>query len=283
MQKILCALFIASTIVYAGGAASLVGKKSSSKGYSYDPLVEMRFINDCAEDANRLVCKCVLEKIKGQYSEKEYKKIDKDLRNNIPQPEFVDFVSKASRNCDEENLPTNSHFEAKNTQPQDDNYNTEFAGSNISEEMSEAEAKEYVKNFVKNIQKKDFVPPCAEDSKKMLGTKNAEKVCGCAFDHMVNDKPRFITYVMENGIPEEDSWGAEYIIECMPEKFTPEIKKNFIEFLNKEGMPKSLAQCIVNNIEKEYSLKNLVAAKVSSEESFKGFLSLVIAKCLIPE
>lgn len=272
-----------ASVAYAGGAAALVGKNSTSKGYSYDVLTELKFVNDCKEDANENVCRCVLEKIKGQYSEKEYNQIDYDLGKNIPHSDFVKFVTKASHECDAENTSTRVDSKIEDVPENDIGFNAETATNGGSEGLSEEAAREYVDNVIKNIPKKTFVSECIDEPKKLLGEKNAKNVCGCAYDHMVNDKPRFIAYVMENGIPEDDSWGAEYMIECLPEKFTPEIKKNLINTLNTEGIPKSVAQCIVSTIEKEYSLKNFVAASLAKKESTMALFGLMATKCMVEQ
>ena len=95
-------LFITSITIYAGGTASLVAKKSSTKGYSYSISTRLTFIQECIEEANQDICFCVLDKIQQQYSEKQYLKLDADLRKKINHSDFVTFISEAANTCDEE-------------------------------------------------------------------------------------------------------------------------------------------------------------------------------------
>lgn len=95
-------LFITSITIYAGGTASLVAKKSNTKGYSYSRSTRSAFIQECSESANQDICYCVLDKIQQQYSEKQYLKLDADLRKNINHPDFIAFISEAAEMCDAE-------------------------------------------------------------------------------------------------------------------------------------------------------------------------------------
>ncbi|WP_405324147.1 TonB family protein [Fibrobacter sp.] len=95
-------LLITSITIYAGGTASLVAKKSNTKGFSYSISTRLTFIQECSENANQDICYCVLNKIQQQYSEKQYLKLDADLRKKIDHPDFVTFISKAANTCDEE-------------------------------------------------------------------------------------------------------------------------------------------------------------------------------------
>ena len=92
LKSIFILLFITSITIYAGGTASLVAKKSNTKGYSYSRSTRVAFIRECSENANQDICYCVLDKIQQQYSEKQYLKLDADLRKNINRPDFVAFI-----------------------------------------------------------------------------------------------------------------------------------------------------------------------------------------------
>lgn len=271
MQKILCALFIASTIVYAGGAASLVGKKSSSKGYSYDPLVEMRFINDCAEDANRLVCKCVLEKIKGQYSEKDYLKIDSDLTKNISRPDFVKFVAKAAKSCDAEIAPS--------TFDKDQEY---IADTQDEEQpLTEEEIRESIQNHLKDLSKKDFIDDFSQKVKTMIGEKASKKIASCFYDLVANDQDRIVKRIVENPSADKRKLVADVVSDCLPQNFTPDIKKNLSNFFNQDGLPLSISKCIVDKFEKEFTFKNFFLSVVNNSESIESTFNTFGAECSI--
>ncbi len=106
----------------------------------------------------------------------------------------------------------------------------------------------------KNFPKKDFVKECAKTTNDFLGKATLQKVCGCAYDKMLSDKPRFIDMVMRQGFPEQNlSWGAEFKLDCFPEKFTPDIEKSMINFINEQGLPLSAARCMVAMLKKEYT------------------------------
>lgn len=267
-----------SAFVFADGAASLVGKSSKVKNYTYSPMLKFEFINDCSENANREVCECVLEKLQLRYSEETYQKLDSDLRRGIEHPDFVKYISDASTECDlavkslETELPVESDFLKDSPAP--------------AVGVSEAEATEFVNNFKKNFPKKDVVKECAKTTKKFFGTAASQKVCGCAYDKMLSDKPRFIDMVMRQGYPEQDSsWGAEFKLDCFPEKFTPDIEKNMINFINEQGLPLSVARCMVATLKKEYTLRSFMKAVVNSQEeerqkSLMAMLMMGSLKCL---
>ncbi|SMP53656.1 AgmX/PglI C-terminal domain-containing protein [Fibrobacter sp. UWB10] len=102
LKFILFGLVATSISAQAAGAASLVGKKSKTKDYNYSWDTREYFVEDCSQNANKWICKCVLEKLQHEYSEAEFLYINKDLYNNIDHPEFVDFVSTAVDLCDSE-------------------------------------------------------------------------------------------------------------------------------------------------------------------------------------
>ncbi len=259
--------------MFADGAASLVGKSSKVKNYTYSPMLKFQFVNDCSENANREVCECVLDKLQLRYSEETYQKFDSDLRRGIEHPDFVKYISNASTECDlavkspETELPVESDFSQDSTAP--------------AASVSEAEATEFVNNFKKNFPKKNFVKECAETKSDFLGTISLQKTCGCAYDKMLSDKPRFIDMVMRQGFPDQNSfWGAEFKLECLPEKFTPEIEKNMVNFFNEQGLPLSVARCMVATIKKEYTLRSFLKAVVNSQESMAAMLMMGSLKCL---
>lgn len=262
-----------SAFVFADGAASLVGKSSKVKNYTYSPMLKFEFINDCSENANRDVCECVLEKLQLRYSEETYQKLDSDLRRGMEHPDFVKYISDASTECDlavkspETELPVESDFSQDLPAP--------------AVGVSEAEATEFVNNFKKSFPKKNFVKECVETTSKFFGTAALQKTCGCAYDKMLSDKPRFIDMVMRQGyLGRDSSWGAEFKLDCLPEKFTPEIEKNMVNLLNEVGIPLSAAKCIIATTKKEYSLKSFAKAVFNSQESMAAMLMMGSLKCL---
>lgn len=262
-----------SAFVFADGAASLVGKSSKVKNYTYSPMLKFEFMNDCSENANRDVCECVLEKLQLRYSEETYQKLDLDLRRGMEHPDFVKYISDASTECDlavkspETELPVESDFLKDSPAP--------------AVGVSEAEATEFVNNFKKSFPKKNFVKECVETTSKFFGTAALQKTCGCAYDKMLSDKPRFIDMVMRQGyLGRDSSWGAEFKLDCLPEKFTPEIEKNMVNFLNEVGIPLSAAKCIIATTKKEYSLKSFAKAVFNSQESMAAMLMMGSLKCL---
>lgn len=276
MQKILCALFIASTIVYAGGAASLVGKKSSSKGYSYTPATEFKFIADCKEDANEQVCRCVLEKIKGQYSEKEYKKIDKDLRNNIPQPEFVDFVSKASQSCDKNDTPSTFDEHIPHTE-------RVYIPDTVSEEspLTEDEVRENIQYFLKTTSKKEFIESCPQKTKMVLGDKTARKVYGCIYDFFANNQEHLVKKFAGKPAEANATLNSEIFSNCLPQKFTSDFKNDFISYFNQNGVPISISRCIIDKFEKNFTFKNFFLGMANNSEAFTTIFDIYHAECQI--
>jgi len=91
-------------VIYAqaGGAASVVAQKSKVKRFTYSHTTEMTFMNECTQKANQDVCFCVFGKIKQQYSEADYWKLENDLKNNVKLPEYLSFLTTAVDECDSE-------------------------------------------------------------------------------------------------------------------------------------------------------------------------------------
>lgn len=262
-----------SAFVFADGAASLVGKSSKVKNYTYSPILKFEFINDCSENANRDVCECVLDKLQLRYSEETYQKLDSDLRRGMEHPDFVKYISDASTECD---LAVKS---PETEPPAESDFSQDLPAPAVG--VSEAEATEFVNNFKKNFPKKNFVKECVETTSKFFCTAALQKSCGCAYDKMLSDKPRFIDMVMRQGYPgQNSSWGAEFKLDCLPEKFTPEIEKNMVNFLNEVGIPLSAAKCIIATTKKEYSLKSFAKAVFNSQESMAAMLMMGSLKCL---
>ena len=105
MQGLKIVLFGMISLVislYAGGAAALVGQKSTTKDFEYSEKVKFYFVNSCSKDANEWVCRCVLEQMQHQYSEMEFYAINEKLENGESDLEFDAFVSRAVEHCDEE-------------------------------------------------------------------------------------------------------------------------------------------------------------------------------------
>ncbi|SIO28315.1 AgmX/PglI C-terminal domain-containing protein [Fibrobacter sp. UWB11] len=277
LRSIFIFLFITSITIYAGGTASLVAKKSSTKGYTYSKSTRSTFIQECSENANQDICYCVLDIIQQQYSEKQYLKFDADLRKNIKHNDFISFISFAAEICDAEYTVNNIDEQALK----------DYLNENQSSKLTEEEANEYVNIFLKDVSKKNFVSNCAPAAKDFYGEKTASQVCGCAYDHIVSDVPRFTQFIMNNGYPDgtdTSTWGKEYMYECAPEKFTPEMKKNLINLMNQKGVPQSVGTCFVKVIEKEYSVQAFItAAKDYFEKDpvFMKYLNERISTCLI--
>ena len=102
-------LLTASIAFSAGGAASLVAEKSTAKGFNYSWQTEQQFVRDCSFGANEQVCKCVIKELESEYSEETYLKFDVDLKNNIQHPDFISFLSNATKKCDAKVAKENYH------------------------------------------------------------------------------------------------------------------------------------------------------------------------------
>lgn len=254
---LLFALLLAAIDAVAGGAASYVAKKSNTGEFAFSESTRQAFLKECSENANEWVCECVLGRLQRSYSEKEYLKLDASLQKGFEDYDFISFLSTAVAACDDE-------YES------------------LASLITEKDAREYVDNWVKTVKKKDFVSRCPVEMQSFYGKKEAEKVCGCFYDHIVKDKNRFVNVVMEDGYPDDnDRWGMDYVVECVPDKFTPEMEKNFIKIMNQHGLPKSVGQCILKAFKKEYSLKSLVASAQKGEDYFALIFAMLASKCVV--
>lgn len=102
LKIILLGMLVAVACAQAGGSASVVAKKSKAKGFSYSYETQIRFVEECSQGANRNVCECVFRKIKLQYSENDYWRLENDLRKNIDHPNYIAYLTKSVEVCDEE-------------------------------------------------------------------------------------------------------------------------------------------------------------------------------------
>lgn len=284
-----------SILSYADGAASLVGKKSKTKNFTYSISTKDFFLRDCEKNANRKVCKCVLGKLQLKYSEDQYKKYDSDLRKGINRSAFVNDISNFAEECDIEYSNSKNELSVGEIEglylpnfAQTESYaeTTQITATetqqqeNTGVEISEEDAIKFVENFKENYPKKEFVKNCAEYKKGTLGKKLSQKVCVCSYDAMVSDKSRFIQMIQQSGYPEQDSaWGIEYTIDCLPEHFTPEIEKNLVKKLNEQGIPLSISKCVVKTITKEFTLKSFFKASQTNMDEIALLLMPYAYKC----
>ena len=229
----------------------------------YSEPTRKAFMQDCTREGSEKECSCVLDKIQNKYSEKEYLKYNADMAGGKEDVELVSFIVGAATACvlanEGEDLPQ---------------------GSAIGE-LSDEDMKLLFNTMKQELPKKDFVQGCAPEAKDVIGDKMAREVCGCAYDRMMGDYGRFVKTLKEEGMPGvSDTWGVDYVIECVPEKFTPEVEQNLIKYLNNEGIPKSTSQCLLNLVKKEYTLRAFIAASVKNSESFQMILIGLATKCL---
>lgn len=257
VKLLLIGLLFAAAYAVAGGAAAFVAKKSNTGEFAFSEATRLAFLKDCSENANERVCECVLGRLQGSYSENEYLRLDAEMREGNQDYKFTSFLTDAVTACDQE-------YEA--------------ATSKITEEK----AKAFADTLLKNLKKKDYLAECKEQEKAILGDKEAGKVCNCVYNKITKDKSRLVQVVLEEGYPENNNeWGVDYVLECIPDKFTPEIEKSFAEYLNQFGIPKSLSKCMTSTLKKEYTLKALVKAYSKEKEQLITVLMLLASKCIV--
>lgn len=102
LKIIMLGMLVAVACTQAGGAASVVAKKSKIKGYRYSWKTERYFSSECVQGANEDVCRCVLDKIRQQYSEADYWRLEKDLQNNKEHPDYIAYLTVSVEECDME-------------------------------------------------------------------------------------------------------------------------------------------------------------------------------------
>ena len=257
VKLLLIGLLFAAAYAVAGGAASFVAKKSNTGEFAYTEATQQAFLKDCSENANEWVCGCVLGRLQGSYSEKEYLRLDAEMQRGGQDYNFTQFLSDAVTACDEE-------------------YEEE------SSVITEEEARAYVDKWVKTTKRRDVVDEIPPQLMEAFGKNTARKIRGCVYDNIVKDRERFVQTVMEEGYPEDNKmWGINYALDCIPEKFTPEIEKAFIKLLNERGIPKSISQCIMKSIKKEYTMKSIFAGMIADKELFVAMFTMYATKCAV--
>jgi hypothetical protein len=240
--------FLASAVAYAG---------------EYSGPTRKAFMQDCTQGANEKECLCVLDKLQNQYSEKAFSNYYAGMRKGAGDADFLTFMVSAATGCVLTSSDEGELFNAAST------------------ELSEEDIKLLFDTIKQQMPKKDFVQGCAPEAKDVIGDKMAREVCGCAYDRMVADYGRFAKMVKEDGMPgASDTWGVDFVIECVPENFTPDVEQNLIKYLNHEGIPLSTSQCLLDVLKKEYTLRAFIAASVKNSESFQMILMGLASKCM---
>lgn len=241
-------ILLASAVAYAG---------------EYSGPTRKAFMQDCTREANEKECLCVLDQLQGKYSEKVYLAHNADMQEGNGDMEFISFMMGAAMSC---------------VLASDDVGDALAEGSG---ELSDDDMKLLFNAIKKDLPKKDFVKGCAPEAKAVFGEKMANSVCGCAYDRVVGDFDRFAKMVKEEGAPGASNvWGADYIIECTPEGYSPDVEKNLLKLLNENGVPKSVGQCFLKTLKKEYTLRALVAASVKNSEAFQMIIMGLAMKCM---
>lgn len=229
----------------------------------YSEMTRNAFMQDCTREAGKKECLCVLDKMQNQYSEKAYLNYYAGMKKGTGDADFISFMVGAATGCV---LTSGDGGELFNT---------------ASNEISDEEIKLLFNTIKQEMPKNGFVQDCAPEAKDVIGDKMAREVCGCAYDRMVADYGRFAKMVKEDGMPgASDTWGVDFVIECVPENFTPDVEQNLIKYLNHEGIPLSTSQCLLDVLKKEYTLRAFIAASVKNSESFQMILMGLAAKCM---
>ena len=240
----------------------LVGVAAVCAG-DYSAPTRTAFLQDCTREASEKECLCVLDKMQNQYSEKAFQNYYAGMRNGTGNEDFITFMVSAATGCV---LMSSDAGEVFNT---------------AVKELSDEEIKLLFNTIKQEMPKKDFVQDCAPEAKDVIGDKMAREVCGCAYDRMVADYDRFVKIVKEEGMPgASETWGADYIIDCVPEKFTPDVEQNLIKYLNHEGIPLSTGKCLLDVLKKEYTLRAFMAASIKNSDSFQMILMGLASKCM---
>ena len=229
----------------------------------YSQATRSFFLKDCTREASEKECLCVLDQLQGKYSEKVYLAHNADMQEGNGDMEFISFMMSAATGC----VLASEDLEG--------------ALADGSGELSDDDMKLLFNAIKKDLPKKDFVKGCAPEAKAVFGEKMANSVCGCAYDRVVGDFDRFAKMVKEEGAPgASNAWGADYIIDCTPEGYSPDVEKNLLKLLNENGVPKSVGQCFLKTLEKEYTLRALVAASVKNSEAFQMIIMGLASKCM---
>ena len=231
----------------------LLAFATMAQATDYSQATRSLFLKDCTREANEKECLCVLDQLQGKYSEKVYLAYNADMQEGNGDMEFISFMMGAAMSC---------------VLASDDVGDALAEGSG---ELSDDDMKLLFSAIKKDLPKKDFVKGCAPEAKAVFG----------AYDRVVGDFDRFAKMVKEEGTPgASNTWGADYIVECTPEGYSPDVEKNLLKLLNENGVPKSVGQCFLKTLEKEYTLRALVAASVKNSEAFQMIIMGLAMKCM---
>lgn len=133
--------------------------------------------------------------------------------------------------------------------------------------------------------KDNFVQSCSAQSTEWLGSAQANKSCGCAFDRLVGDKAllnKVLGAVSLDGKGFDfEKLGFDVVAPCLPEQFPAETDNAFVkECLKQKDLDKVTCECMLASVKKDYTVHSLIKTAFENQKKLETDLTLKAAQCL---
>ena len=133
--------------------------------------------------------------------------------------------------------------------------------------------------------KDNFVQSCSAQSTEWLGSAQANKSCGCAFDRLVGDKAllnKVLGAVSLDGKGFDfEKLGFDVVAPCLPEQFPAETDNAFVkECLKQKDVTKPTCECVLQSIKKDYTIHSLMKTAFEDRKRLETDITLKSAQCL---
>ena len=133
--------------------------------------------------------------------------------------------------------------------------------------------------------KDNFVQSCSAQSTEWLGSAQANKSCGCAFDRLVGDKAllnKVLGAVSLDGKGFDfEKLGFDVVAPCLPEQFPAETDNAFVkECLKQKDLDKATCECMLASVKKDYTVHSLIKTAFENQKKLETDLTLKAAQCL---
>lgn len=246
--------------------------------------VESNFVESCvAGGSSEKFCECVFSKVEHKYSQAQIDAIELKMRRGKEDLGFSKFVKQASAECD---AAMKSGASLGSLAVSEDAQVPEIALS--PEEAAALEAlgvdADLVQGFAALLlespeYKNVVVAECAVELLPYLGRKQSEKICDCGYQKLIaGDNWRKLLEILRREDAQKDSLLMEMFLSCMPEKFTPELKKYLMDSCLLAASKKDCS-CLVRELDQKFTLAEWLRLALSDSTFLQQYIDKAASLC----